>query len=147
MYTLSSSLLATKSHQCNMADDDAAAIGAFAHHYRSGKYSDLRLVAKDRTTWNVHRLVVCAQSPVLDTKASTGVTVIELDDDVTTIEQAIEWMYSIDRDRLMIDGKSLEEVTGMGSGVVYGEILAMTDLADFGTKLSLSERRTCGQPS
>lgn len=124
-----------------MANDDAAAIGAFAHHYRSGKQSDLRLIAKDRTTWNVHRLVVCAQSPVLDTKASTGVMVIELDDDVTIIDQAIEWMYGIDRDRLLIDGKSLEDVTKMGPGVMYGEILAMTDLAHFGEKVSLPERK------
>lgn len=117
-----------------MADDDVAAIGAFAHHYLSGRYSDLRLVAKDGTACNVHRLIVCVQSPVLDAQASTGVTVIELDDDPKTIEPVAEWMYGISRDRLLLKGKSLD-----CNGTLYGEILAMADIGSFAEKVSILE--------
>ena len=109
--------------------ENAGAVGIFAEHYRTGKFADLGLVAKDGTQFNVHKLVVCSQSSVLDAKAAEGVTIIAMDEDETTIAQMIEWIYGIDKEKLLMDGKSVEEVTTMGSGIVYSEILTLSDLA------------------
>jgi hypothetical protein len=60
----------------------------FADHYRTGKHVDLRLVTSVGTQLDVHRLIVCSQSPLLDAQAKTGAMIIELDeeDDATTVE-------------------------------------------------------------
>jgi hypothetical protein len=84
--------------------------GAFADHYRTGKFTDLGLVAKGGTQFNVHKLVVCSRSPVLDTQTADGVTILDTGDDATTLGQMIEWMYGIDHEQLLIDGKSVKEV-------------------------------------
>ena len=117
--------------------DSADIAEIFAEHYRTGKFTDLGLVAKDGTQFNVHKLVVCSQSPVLDAKAAEGVTVIAMDEYETTVGQMIEWMYGIDNDKLLIGGKSVEEVTRMGSEIVYSEILTLSDLAKIAEKVWL----------
>jgi hypothetical protein len=67
--------------------DDGSNTGGFAQHYRTGKYADLTLIAKDGTQFNVHRLVVCPLSPVLDAQAADGVKTIEMNEDATTVGQ------------------------------------------------------------
>jgi hypothetical protein len=109
--------------------------GAFADHYRTGKFTDLGLVAKDGTQYNVHKLVVCSHSPLLDAQAANGVTIIDTGDDATPLGQMIEWMYGIDDEKLLIDAKSVEEVTSMGSSEVYGEVVTLSDLASIAEKV------------
>ena len=116
-------------------ENNAVTAGAFAHHYRTGKFTDLGLVANDGMQFNVHKLVVCSHSPLLDAQAANGATIIDTGDNATTLGQMIEWMYGIDDEKLLIDGKSLEEVTAMGSGEVYGEILTLSDLANIAEKV------------
>ena len=120
--------------------DNSSNAGTFAQHYRTGRFVDLRLVANDGTHFDVHKLVVCSHSPVLDA-AADGTTVINMDDDETTISQMIEWMYGIDHEKLLIDGKSMEEVTAMGTREVYGEILTLSDL------VKIAEKVFCHVPS
>jgi hypothetical protein len=108
---------------------------AFADHYRTGKFTDLGLVAKDGIQFNVHKLVVCSHSPVLDAQAADGTTILDTGDDATTLGQMIEWMYGIDDEQLLIDGKSVEEVIALGSSEVYSEILTLSDLANIAEKV------------
>lgn len=115
--------------------DKSGTVGAFAHHYRTSKFVDLGLVAKDGIQFNVHKLVVCSHSPLLDTQAADGTTVIDTGDDSTSLGQMIEWMYGIDDKKLLIDGKSVGEVTAMGSSEVYSEILTLSDLANIAEKV------------
>lgn len=109
--------------------------GAFADHYRTGKFTDLGLVAKGGTQFNVHKLVVCSHSPVLDAQTAEGVTILDTGDDATTLGQMIEWMYGIDDEQLLIDRKSVKEVLALGSSEVYGEILTLSDLAGIAEKV------------
>jgi len=109
--------------------------GAFADHYRTGKFTDLGLVAKDGIQFNVHKLVVCSHSPLLDAQAANGTTILDTQDDATTLGQMIEWMYGIDDEQLLIDGKSVEEVIALGSSEVYSEILTLSDLATIAEKV------------
>jgi hypothetical protein len=44
-------------------------------------------------------------------------------------------MYGIDHEKLLIDGKSVEEVTAMGTREVYGEILTLSDLVKLAEKV------------
>ncbi|KAK0614773.1 hypothetical protein DIS24_g11929 [Lasiodiplodia hormozganensis] len=69
----------------------------------SGEYSDMRIKCGD-TVHNVHRAIVCAQSPFFanalkkehNFKESQS-NMVELDDDVaTTVQAAIEFMYAQD---------------------------------------------------
>lgn len=119
-----------------MADNPSAAV-RFADYYRTGKYADLLLVTPIGTQLGVHRLVVCSQSPILDAKARPGVKVIELDadDDATTVEQMVEWMYGIDDQGLLMDRKTVDEVFALGPGFVCGEVLAMAALAVLAAKV------------
>jgi hypothetical protein len=119
--------------------DNGSNTGVFAQHYRTGKYADLTLVAKDGTLFNVHRLVVCPLSPVLDAQAADGAKSINTDEDVTTIGQMIEWMYGIDDKKLLIEGKSVDEVKGMRPSVVCGEIVTLSSLAKVAEKVVLSK--------
>jgi hypothetical protein len=114
--------------------DNASTAAAFAQHYRTGRFADLRLVAKDGTHFDVHKLVVCSHSTVLDA-AADGTTIINMNEDEATIGQMIEWMYGIDHENLLIDGKSVEEVMAMGTREVYGEILTLSDLAKIAEKV------------
>jgi hypothetical protein len=109
--------------------------GAFADHYRTGKFTDLGLVAKDGTQFNVHKLVVCSHSPVLDAQTAEGATILDTGDDATSLSQMIEWMYGIDDEHLLIDRKSVGEVISLGSSEVYGEILTLSDLAGIAEKV------------
>lgn len=118
--------------------DNANIAGAFAQHYLTGRFTDLRLIAQDGTVFKVHKLVVCSHSPVLDTQAAQGVTDINTNDNATCLGQMIEWMYGIDDKKLLIEGKSVAEVTAMGSDVVYGEILTLSDLATIAEKVPQS---------
>lgn len=118
-----------------MADDDRRT-GAYAQHYRTGKFTDLRLVARDGTHFNVHRLVICDLSPVLDAQAADGAEVIDMDGDATIVKQMVEWIYGIDDQKLLIEGKSVDEVVAMGSEVVCGEITTLSDLANIAEKVS-----------
>lgn len=101
--------------------------GAFAHHYRTSRYTDLRLISKDGKHFDVHKLVVCSQSPVLD--AAEDAIAVNIDHEAHTVEQMVEWMYGIDDKSLLIEGKTVDEVIAMDASVVYGEILTLTDLA------------------
>ena len=113
----------------------SGAAGIFAEHYRTGKFTDLGLVAKDGMQFNVHKLVVCSHSPLLDAQAANGTTIIDTGDDATTLGQMIEWMYGIDDEKLLIDAKSVQEVTAMGSREVYGEVVTLSDLANIADKV------------
>ena len=119
-----------------MKDKPSTAV-TFAEHYRTGKYADLRLVTSISTQLDVHRLIVCSQSPVLDAKVKTGAITIELDDedDATTVEQMIEWMYGIDDENLLMDRKTIYEVVALGPDFVCGEILAVAGLASLAAKV------------
>jgi hypothetical protein len=112
---------------------------SFADHYRTGEYADLRLVTATGLQLDVHRLIVCSQSPVLDAKTKTGAIKIELDDedDTTTVEQMIEWMYGIDDQDLLMDRKTVDEVVAQGPDFVCGEILAVAGLAGLAAKVCL----------
>lgn len=120
-----------------MTDDEPPTAVTFADHYRSRKYVDLRLITAIGLQLDVHRLVVCSQSPVLDAEAKNGTKIIELDadDDATTVEQMIEWMYGIDDQDLLMDRKSLDEVVALGPDFVCGEILAVAGLAALAGKV------------
>jgi len=119
---------------------------AFADHYRTGKFTDLGLVAKDGLQFNVHKLVACSHSPLLDAQAADGATVIDTGDDATTLGQMIEWMYGIDDEQLLIDGKSVEEVIALGLSEVYSEILTLSDLANIAEKVrQLHLSYACGR--
>ena len=109
--------------------------GAFADHYRTGKFTDLGLVAKGGTQFNVHKLVVCSHSPVLDAQTAEGATILDTGDDATTLGQMIEWMYGIDDQELLIDRKTVDEVFALGPGFVCGEVLAMAALAVLAAKV------------
>jgi hypothetical protein len=115
--------------------DDGSNTGVFAQHYRTGKYADLILVAKDGTQFNVHRLVVCPLSPVLDAQATDGAKSISTDGDTTTIRKMIEWMYGIDDKKLLSEGKSIDEMKAMGPSVVCGEIVTLSSLAKVAEKV------------
>jgi hypothetical protein len=110
---------------------------AFAEHYRTGKYADLRLITSIGTQLDVHRLIVCSQSPVLDATAKTGAMIIQLDDedDATIVEQMVEWMYGIDDEDLLTDRKTIDEVVAKGPDFVCGEILAVAGLACLAAKV------------
>lgn len=120
-----------------MTDDEPPTAVIFADHYRSRKYVDLRLITAIGLQLDVHRLVVCSQSSVLDAEAKNGTKIIELDadDDATTVEQMIEWMYGIDDQDLLMDRKSLDEVVALGPDFVCGEILAVAGLAALAGKV------------
>jgi hypothetical protein len=122
----------------NMKDYPSTAV-TFADHYRTGKYADLRLVTSIGTQLDVHRLIVCSQSPLLDAQAKTGAMIIELDDedDATTVEQTVEWMYGIDDEDLLMDRKTVDEVVALGPDFVCGEILAVAGLAGLAAKVCL----------
>lgn len=111
------------------------AAGIFAEHYRTGKFTDLGLVAKDGIQFNVHKLVVCSHSPLLDAQAANGAAILDTGDDATSLGQMIEWMYGIDENQLLIDRKSVEEVIALGSSEVYSEILTLSDLATIAEKV------------
>lgn len=113
-------------------------IEAFAQHYRSGKFTDVHLVAKDGTTYGVHKLLLSFHSTVLCEQASGGAKIIEMDGDATIIKQMVEWMYGIDDKNLLVEGKSVDEVAAMGSEMVYGEITTLSDLANVAEKVSTS---------
>lgn len=127
--------------------DNSGTAGIFAEHYRTGKFTDLGLVAKDGMQFNVHKLVVCSHSPLLDAQAANGATIIDTNDNATSLGQMIEWMYGIDDEKLLIDAKSVQEVTAMGSGEVYGEIMTLTDLANIAEKVPTSIHEPCNQHS
>jgi hypothetical protein len=117
--------------------DKSPTADCFADHYRTGKYADLRLVTATGLQLDVHRLVVCSQSPILDAKVKTGAVIIELDDDddTKTVEQMIEWMYGIDDQELLLDRKTLDEVVALGPDFVCGETLAVASLAGLAAKV------------
>jgi hypothetical protein len=117
--------------------DQPPTAALFADHYRTGKYADLCLVTATGLRLDVHRLVVCSQSPVLDARAKIGATTIELDDedDTTTVEQMVEWMYGIDDQDLLMDRKTVDEVVAQGSDFVCDEILAVAGLASLAAKV------------
>lgn len=115
--------------------NNAGTAGIFAEHYRTGKFTDLGLVAKDGIQFSVHKLVVCSHSPLLDAQAANGVTILDTGDDATSLGQMIEWMYGIDDNQLLIDRKSVAEVIALGSSEVYSEILTLSDLATIAEKV------------
>jgi hypothetical protein len=117
--------------------DQPSTAALFADHYRTGKYADLRLVTATGLQLDVHRLIVCSQSQVLDAKAKTGTTTIELDDedDTTTVEQMVEWIYGIDDEDLLMDCKTVDEVVAQGPEFVCDEILAVAGLAGLAAKV------------
>lgn len=116
--------------------NNSGAAGTFAEHYRTGKFTDLGLLARDGMQFNVHKLVVCSHSPLLDAQAANGATIIDTNDNATSLGQMIEWMYGIDDEKLLIDdAKSVQEVTAMGSREVYGEVVTLSDLANIAEKV------------
>ena len=117
--------------------DKPSTTASFADHYLTGKYADLRLVTATGLKLDVHRLIVCSQSPVLDAKAKTGSTIIDLDDedDTTTVEQMVEWMYGIDDQDLLMDRKTVDEVVAQGPDFVCDEVLAVARLASLAAKV------------
>ena len=134
--TFSSQTPPHHNNNLEMKDKPSTAV-TFAEHYRTGKYADLRLVTSIGTQLDVHRLIVCSQSPVLDAKVKTGAIIIELDDedDATTVEQMVEWMYGIDDENLLMDRKTIYEVVALGPDFVCGEILAVASLASLAAKV------------
>jgi hypothetical protein len=122
--------------------DDVNNTGVFAQHYRTGKYVDLTLIAKDGTRFNVHRLVVCPLSPVLDAQAADGVTTIDMEEDATTIGQMVKWMYGIDK-KLLKNGNSVDEITAMGQNALYHELLVLAYFANTAEKVVLLTFLSC----
>jgi hypothetical protein len=116
--------------------DDGSNTGVFAQHYRTGKYADLTLIAKDGTQFNVHRLVVCTLSPVLDAQAADGVKTIEMNEDAATVGQLVKWMYGIDK-KLLKNGNSVDEITAIGPNALYHEILVLAYFAKIAEKVLL----------
>ena len=66
---------------------------------------------------------------------ANGATIIDTNDNATSLGQMIEWMYGIDDEKLLIDAKSVQEVTAMGSKEVYGEVVTLSDLANIAEKV------------
>lgn len=79
-------------------------------YYRTGKYADLEMVILSggfEDHINVHRVVVCRKSAVLEAydemaaKTENPGTITITEPEMQTFLKMIEWMYGIDRDGLL----------------------------------------------
>jgi hypothetical protein len=115
--------------------DRASIAASFMQHNRTGKYTDLRLVAKDGTSFDVHKLVVCPQLPVLETQAAGGMKVIEFDDTALSVNLMVQWTYGIDDTNLLTKEKSIDEATTMDLDHICDHMFLFSELSTIAQKV------------
>jgi hypothetical protein len=121
--------------------DRASIAASFMQHNRTGKYTDLRLVAKDGTSFDVHKLV-CPQLPVLETQAAGGMKVIEFDDTALSVKLMVQWTYGIDDTNLLTKEKSIDEATTMDLDHICDHMFLFSELSTIAQKVRAHASQT-----